>query len=124
MYVCTIVCKAKPLFYKKYIFFLHKCKNNKKIYASVANQKITMSLYEFSNFWFFNFFSLLIHTSKSKNVSGVKIYGRFSFFWAIKNKKIVKNIFVNSGYFKKIHKSFQFFPYYCLKTFVVRGGSI
>ena len=60
MYLCTFLsCKAEPFFTKKiHIFkFLHKCKNNKKIYASVANQKITMSLYEFSNFWFFNFFS-------------------------------------------------------------------
>ena len=78
----------------------------------------------FQIFGFSIFFSLLIHTSKSKNVSGVKIYGRFSFFWAIKNKKIVKNIFVNSGYLKS-KQEFSIFPLLLfVKTFVVRGGSI
>jgi hypothetical protein len=89
----------------------------------MAKQKITMSMYEFSNFfWFFNFFSLLIHTFKSKNVSGVNIWS-FSFL-DHQNQKIIKNILVNSGYFKS-KQEFSIFPLLLfVKTFVVRGGSI
>ncbi len=39
--------------------------NNKKYYASMAKQKTTTSLYEFSNFFvFFNFFFLFIHSKQ------------------------------------------------------------
>jgi hypothetical protein len=75
----------------------------------VAKQKITVSLYEFSNFFwvFLNFFFLFIHVNK-KNVSGVNIWS-FPFFLTIKQKKYKENIFVNSGYFKS-KQEFSIFP--------------
>ena len=82
-----------------------------------------MSLYEFSKFLVFQFFSSHSYIQIKKCIWRKNIW-LFFLLLGHQKQKIVKNIFVNSGYFKKIHKSFQFFPYYCLKTFVVRGGSI
>ena len=98
--------------------------NNKKIYyASVAKQKTTTSLYELSNFLVFQFFFSYSYVPIKKNVSGVNIWS-FSFFLTIKTKKLIKNILVNSGYFKSKQEFSIFHLFLFVKTFVVRGGSI
>ena len=48
----------------------------------------------------------------------------FLFFFGHQNKKLIKNIFVNSGYLKS-KQEFSIFPLLLFViTFLVRGGSI
>ncbi len=75
-------------------------------HASMAKQKITVSLYEYSNsfFCFSNFF-LFIHL-ESKNVSGVNIW---SFpFLDHQTKNIKKISLFNSSYLKSEQEFFNF----------------
>jgi len=96
----------------------------------VAKQKIAcvcvsnFSFFFFSIFWISMILLGNIHTSQNKKMYAGAIYGSFSFLLAIKPKKLIKNIFVKSGYFK-LNKSLSIFPLLLfVKTFVVRGGSI
>jgi hypothetical protein len=121
MYVCTVLVRLSPSLKKKIHIFLHKRKITKNIrqYGKTKN----LSLYESSSFfWIFKFFSYSY--IQIKKCSWRKYMVLFLLFWTIKNKKLIKNILVTSGYFKNVQE-FCIFPLLLFeKTFVVRGGSI
>ncbi len=96
--------------------------NNKKCTPVWQNKK-NLSLYEFPNFFDFRIFPFNPYILKQK-IYLASIYGSFSFLFGHQNKKLIKNIFVNSGYLKS-KQEFSIFPLlFFVITFVVRGGSI
>ncbi len=126
---CTFVpLQGWALLFTKNTYISAKRKITKKYYASMAKQKTVSvcisNIFSFSIFFldFQFFFSMEIFILfQSKNMSGVNMV--FSFLFDHRNKKYKRKYLCKFWLFQG-EQSFKFFPYFSLKTFVVRGGSI